>query len=437
MIYSEAIGYIGDVGRAGSSYGTERMRSLLDVLGAPDERLRIVHVVGTNGKGSVTAYLTAALVESGYRVGTYNSPSVFAYNEKWLIDGEPLCDEDVAKYITAVKEAIDNENAIRSALGIDMLSPTAFEIETAVALLAFDDIECDICVIEAGLGGRNDATNAISEKLLSVITPIGLDHCALIGNTLKDIAAEKAAIIDGDAVTCAQCEEVMEQLRHPYDVVDGKKSFKPCNLIICKRPIPIASNLDGQDFMYDDEEYHISMLGEHQLVNAAIAICALKTLNERRKICIDGMKQGLSKAKLQARLEIVQNAKERFDILVPAGKTLVFDGAHNPHGAAALSAAAKFFGKIHLVIGVLKDKDVDGIVRALAPIAARATAVTPPSDRALDKAVLKEKLSKYLACDMSDDIRDAVQRALYDSNCDVVLLAGSLTLFSALNRDKL
>lgn len=224
MFYQEAIEYIKNIERSGSDYGIERMRELLDLLDAPDKHLKFVHIAGTNGKGSVSAYLTSVLKEAGYKVGTYNSPSVFCYNERWLINGNPLSNEDVAKYLTAVRECIESEQILRNAFGISEFKPTAFEIETAVAMLAFFDKECDVCVLETGLGGRWDATNAIEDKVLSIITPIGLDHCALLGNTLGEIASEKAAIIKDEVVTCNQPPEVMEQLKRPFALKDGKKS---------------------------------------------------------------------------------------------------------------------------------------------------------------------------------------------------------------------
>ncbi len=433
MIYSEAISYIKNIERAGVDLGIERMRALLDLLGAPDRRLKVVHVAGTNGKGSVTAYLTSILREAGYTVGTYNSPSVFCYNERWLIDGAPLGDEQVAKYMSEVREVIEREN-LRAPF-----SPTAFEIETAVALLAFLDNSCDICVLEVGLGGRWDATNAIGSKLLSVITPIGLDHCAILGNTLGEIAAEKAAIIDGEAVTCAQCDQVMRQLRHPYAIVNGKKVPKKCRLTVCDAPKLICDSLDGQSFSYRGEDYDIKMLGEHQLVNASIAICAAETLDRLGfKVDKSAIKRGLAKAVWHGRFEVLDAQNNMYDISIPQDKTLVLDGAHNPHGAEVLKAAMqKYFGgkRVCLVMGVLGDKDVDGIVRILAPLATCAKAVTPPSPRALCADKLCQKISKYVPCTfdgaLHNDIKKVVEEALGE-DCDVVLLAGSLTLFEAL-----
>lgn len=373
LFYQEAIEYIKNIERSGSDYGIERMRELLDLLDAPDKHLKFVHIAGTNGKGSVSAYLTSVLKEAGYKVGTYNSPSVFCYNERWLINGNPLSNEDVAKYLTAVRECIESEQILRNAFGISEFKPTAFEIETAVAMLAFFDKECDVCVLETGLGGRWDATNAIDDKVLSIITPIGLDHCALLGNTLGEIASEKAAITKDVVVTCNQPPEVMEQLKRPFALKDGKKEYRKANVVVCKEPKFLRGNLDGQVFSYDGKEYEISMLGKHQLVNAAIAICAVEELNKKHfDISENALKVGLKNTIWKARLQVVKNAKEEFNITIPQDKVLVFDGSHNPQGATTLANAIKDLFKnkrVHLVLGILKDKDVKGICTILAPLA--------------------------------------------------------------------
>ncbi len=416
------------------------------MLGAPDSRLKFVHVAGTNGKGSVCAYLTSVLKEAGYRVGTYNSPSVFRYNERWTINGNPLDDESVAKYITEVRGAIDAENEKRkeskdcdnnkiSPLHCGEFLPTAFEIETAAAMLAFEDTGCDICVLETGLGGRWDATNAVLKKELAVITPIGLDHCALLGNTLREIAEEKAAIIKADCVTCEQCEEVMSAIRNPYEIVCGEKKYYKANVSVCKNPRLISGDRNGQKFAYGDEIYEIGMLGAHQLQNASIAVCAIEKLREIGwTISKKALRDGLKKAEWHARLEIVKNAEQRFNICIPQGKTLVFDGAHNPHGAAALANAIKnYFAKerVQLVLGILADKDVDGVLNILVPVADRITAVTPDSPRALECDKLKRKVEAYKQCDTCGNIRAAVENAL-NGDCDVTVLCGSLTLFGDL-----
>ena len=435
--YKQAVDYIKNIERAGSDYGIERMRELLTLLSDPDDNLKFVHVAGTNGKGSVTAYLTSVLKEAGYKVGTYNSPSVFCYNERWLIDGKPLEDKDVAHYLTIVRETIENEQNLRAAFGLDKFQPTAFEIETAVAFLAFYEKECDVCVLETGLGGRWDATNVIRKKELAIITPIGLDHCQILGNTLGQIASEKAAIIRDVAVTCKQSDEIIQEILHPYRTEDGKRIDVTPTVEIAKEPRLVSSDLSGQKFVYDGKEYFISMLGKHQLINASIALCAVDALRRKHwDIPQSAVEKGLAKAVWHARFEVVKNAKEKFNISVPQDKVLVFDGSHNLQGAMTLKDAIEtyFVGKrIHLVLGILKDKDVKGICKILAPLAYKITCITPPSPRAMDKDELKEIVSCYpCQTDECDDIKLAVQSALDDKDSDVVILCGSLTLFCAL-----
>lgn len=440
LFYQEAIDYIKNIERSGSDYGIERMRELLDLLGAPDRHLKFVHIAGTNGKGSVSAYLTSIFKEAGYKVGTYNSPSVFCYNERWLINGQPLSDDDVAKYLTVVKECIQSEQILRQAFDIGEFKPTAFEQETAVAMLAFFDKECDICVLETGLGGRWDATNAIDDKVLSIVTPIGLDHCALLGNTLGEIASEKAAIIKDEVVTCNQPPEVMEQLRRPFSIKDGKKEYRKATVVVCKQPRFLHGDICGQTFLYDGKKYEISMLGQHQLVNASIAICAVGELRKKHfSIDDNALEKGLKNTVWKARLQIVKNAKEEFNITIPQDKVLVFDGSHNPQGAMTLANAIKelFENKrIHLVLGILKDKDVQGICDTLVPLASKVTCITPPSPRAMKK----EELQKIVAplcrgdCDTNDSIKNAVQSSLL-RDCDATILCGSLTLFAGLKNN--
>ena len=227
----------------------------------------------------------------------------------------------------------------------------------------------------------------------------------------------------------------MQRIYNPYELKDGKRYPIKAEVSVCLQAHPISHCLDGQVFEYDGKRYEISLLGEHQLQNASIAIC---TINELRKkgweISEEALRRGLKNAVWHARLEIVKNAKQNFNINVPIGKTLVFDGAHNPHGATALAKALKDYFKghsIHMVLGMLADKDVDGVVDILAPLVNEVTAVTPSSPRALDKETLMQKVQRHTKCGVCDNTRLAVQNALY-GNCDVVVLCGSLTHFASL-----
>lgn len=227
----------------------------------------------------------------------------------------------------------------------------------------------------------------------------------------------------------------MSAIRNPYEIVCGEKKYYKANVSVCKNPRLISGDRNGQKFVYGDEIYEIGMLGAHQLQNAAIAVCAIEKLREIGwTISKKALRDGLKKAEWHARLEIVKNAEQRFNICVPQGKTLVFDGAHNPHGAAALANAIKnYFAneRVQLVLGILADKDVDGVLSILVPVADRITAVTPDSPRALECDKLKRKVEAYKQCDTCGNIRTAVENAL-NGDCDVTVLCGSLTLFGDL-----
>lgn len=447
MFYQEALNYIRNIERAGSDYGIERMRELLVLLGNPDCRLKIVHIAGTNGKGSVCAYLTSVFVSAGYKVGTYNSPSVLNYNERFLLNGKPFDDGQVAKYMTVVRNAIESEQELREKLcrhgesekvelngrTIDRtrkFTPTAFEIETALALAAFDDMRCDICVLETGLGGRWDATNAVDDKELAVITSIGYDHCALLGNTLREIASEKAAIIHDAAVSCPQEKEAEEVLKEKGAVFTSQATAA-------------GSSLAGQSFVYDGEEYFVTLKGAHQIVNASLAIEAVKALrNKGWNISEQALKEGLKKAVWRVRFEVLDSdniAKSPYKVQIPHGKVLVLDGAHNPQGAQALRAAIEEYladKRIYAVSGVLADKDFRKVMGTLLPLFDGLITVTPSSPRALDGKALADiakEVAPSLPVEVVPDVATGVARAL-EKDCDAVVVFGSLTLFCELTK---
>ena len=207
MNYLECTTYMEKMSKFGTALGLDTIKTLLQRLDNPQKGLKFVHVAGTNGKGSVCAYLTKILTIAGYKVGTFNSPAVFSYNERFLINGKPISDEQVEKYISLVAE----ERELMSKQGAPHL-PTSFELETAAAFLLFKNEGCDIAIIETGMGGRLDATNVIDpeDKLISIITSIGYDHTQYLGNTLKEIAQEKFGIVTNTLITYEQNPDVME-----------------------------------------------------------------------------------------------------------------------------------------------------------------------------------------------------------------------------------
>ena len=234
----------------------------------------------------------------------------------------------------------------------------------------------------------------------------------------------------------------MREIYHPYTFKNGEKIERNPRIEIATPPVFLNADLSGQKFLYDGEEYEISLLGRHQLSNASLAICAVKELRKKHWLIDESaVKSGLKNAVWHARFEIVKNAEQMFNLVVPSRKTLVFDGSHNPHGAKTLAnGIAEFFKdkRVSLVLGILHDKDFEGVVEVLLPYANEVVCVTPPSPRALDKNELKivvgnvaQKMNKQIEIKVEDTIKSAVQNALC-GDCDVVVLCGSLTLFSAL-----
>lgn len=401
-------------------FGTGRTRALLDALGSPDCGLRIVHVAGTNGKGSVCAMLSSVLVAAGYRTGTFTSPAVISDRETVTIDGAPLSDDERTRYRAHVDETAD---------ALDDL-PTAFERDTAFALYAFREKKCDFAVIECGLGGREDATNAVRDKALAVVTSVGLDHTRELGGTVADVARAKAGIIKGRAVCAPQNGEAAEVL-YPLCEVAGI-------------PENVTLTDAGTRFVCDGKEWTTSLYGSHQAVNAALAIAAAKALRERGAvITADALAKGLSCVVHHARFEVLNSeniAKSPYDISIPHGKTLVLDGAHNPHGAKTLARALyeRFCGeRVAAVFGVLADKDAAGIATALAPRFFKVLTVTPPSPRALSadaaKAVFDraaEAAGADVVTGVTTGVRQGVEALLAEA--DNVVVCGSLTLFGEL-----
>ncbi len=407
MNYKQSIEYIKEMEKQGMKLGLDVIRELLSRLGNPQDTLKILHIAGTNGKGSTSCFLTNILKESGYKVGTFNSPSVFGYNERILQDGCPISDEDVAKYISIVRRQADQ-------MQLDgYLTPSAFEIEFAAALVYFKDTKCDFAVLECGLGGRDDATNVIEKKLLAIITSISYDHTALLGGTLSDIAQNKFAIVkDCPLVTYRQRKEVMD--------VFGTAT----RLILCDEPISVSHSSSGQVMQYKDEKYLLNQLGKYQLTNCALAIeSALYLAQMGYAITPQTVKVGVEKSLWKGRLQKITVDK----------KTFLLDGAHNPDGAKALAQALQddFADmKICFVLGIFKDKDSDGMLKEIGGLAERIFAVTPTSPRGLDSNVLVEKCRKYTEYSAScDNIKSAIFQA-YASDCDLIVVCGSLSILA-------
>ncbi|HHW48967.1 MAG TPA: bifunctional folylpolyglutamate synthase/dihydrofolate synthase [Clostridiaceae bacterium] len=421
MNYDEAIKYIHGTIKFGVKLGLKNMERLLDLMGNPHKKLRYVHVAGTNGKGSTVAFISNILIEAGYKVGIYTSPYIERFTERIRINRSEISEPDLARITGFVKEKVDlmvknGEN-----------HPTEFEIVTAIAFQYFYENSCDIVVLEVGLGGRYDSTNVIDNSLVSVITTINYDHMDKLGDTLEKIAFEKAGIIkeQGYVVIYPQPEEV-------ENVIKKVCAEKRSNLEIVDFSQIYLTNfsIDGQVFDYGEyKSLEISLLGAHQIKNAAVAVSACRALADKGlNITEMAIRRGLANTRWPGRLEVLCR-KPLF----------LLDGAHNPQGAHILrKALSEYFPdkrKI-FIMGVLKDKDYKAMVEEISSIASRFIAVTPNSERALpakELAILMERYCNNVL--ISDTIKEAIETSLDQCTSDDLICAfGSLYYIGEVRR---
>lgn len=364
MTYDEAITYIHGVSNFFCKPGLDRIRELCLGLGDPQEKLKFIHLTGTNGKGSCCAMLSSILQEAGYKVGLFTSPYVKEFNERMRINGESIPNEVLARLTERVRTVAEKMAD----------SPTEFELITAIAFEYFKDEGCDVVVLEVGMGGRYDATNIIGSPLLSVITGVAIDHTAFLGDTVERIAYEKAGIIKKGSTALyggesAEAEAIIAE-------ETAKKQSKLYKTDYSRLHI-VRSDLDGTAFNYKDRSnLHISLLGSYQPRNACIVLDAIDLLsNAGITADEEAVRRGLKQAKWAARFEILSR-----DPLI------VFDGAHNPQGvAAAVESIKNYFGEKRVIIvsGVLRDKDYHAIARSISTVAKEVYTITPENSRAL------------------------------------------------------
>ena len=416
MRYEEALEYIHSVNWTFCKPGLERIGELCERLGNPQKNLRFVHVAGTNGKGSFCAMLDSVLRRAGYRVGLYTSPYIRFFNERMCVDGQPITNEELAEITAFVRPIADSMTD----------KPTEFELITAIAFEYFKRQNCDVVVLEAGMGGRLDSTNLIRDPLLSVITGIALDHTAYLGDTVEKIAAEKAGIIkDGapilyggeDKIAGAVIEGVAKEKKSPFILVN----YTALN--------NVRSSLDGTTFDFEDHSnMRIGLLGLYQPKNASVVIKATELLRQRGlQIDDTALREGLANAKWQGRFEILTREP-----------LMIFDGAHNPQGiAAAVSSIRHYFAdrKVYVLTGVLRDKDYQVIARDIATVASRAFVMTPDNPRALDAEEYAEVLRNAgVQAEAFDSLGSALMAARDATKRDGVplLCLGSLYVYSSL-----
>ena len=400
MLISKAHNLFSDCTRKGTYLGLARMEAIMSKLGDPQDQLKFIHIAGTNGKGSTAAMLSAILIESGYRTGLYTSPALVDFNERMQVNGIDIPDDDITALIPEVREAAF---AIVD-MGYEL--PSDYEFMTAISFLWFYRRNCDIVVLEVGLGGRLDMTNIIKNPEAAVICAIDFDHKDELGDTLEKIAAEKAGIIKQgcDVVQYQQDNSVNNVMKSKCVEMNAKLHTADFNKLEI-----VSSDIDGQLINYKNEsDIFIPLLGCHQPKNTAVVLETVAVLrNKGYNITDSTLRDGLRKTVWHARFEVL-----RKDPIV------ILDGGHNPHGVRALADSLNglFPGqKFTFVCGIISGKDHVQMLSYISDIAERIITVTVPNGRTagLDAGKLAETASLY--CDnvtACDSISDALDMAL-------------------------
>ncbi len=414
MDYPTTLEHLYRLERFGIKLGLDNIRRLLSLLGDPHRGLKVVHVTGTNGKGSVCAYAASVLQAAGYRVGLYTSPHLVRFNERIRVNHEPIADDDVLRLWAGMQPAIHAMTAPRA---ID--HPTFFEVTTAMAFEYFRERGIDVAVVEVGMGGRMDATNIV-DGLVSVVTRVDLEHTEHLGKSVTRIAREKSGIIktSSRAVT-------VEQEALPVIAARCREVHAP--LTVIGRDVHaerLAQDLHGQTIRirgpFGTIEFHTPLLGSFQVENAAVAVTALTELRAAGFAIPDAViRDGIAATQWPARIQVVRE-----------NPIVMVDGAHNRPAADALadSFAELFPGrKAFLVTGILNDKDLAGMAAALGPLSRWVYACRPKSPRAFDVEDVANAFRRYAVVETIPSIGSAIDAAVAAARSDdIILITGSI-----------
>ncbi len=427
MDYRETMDYINNAAKFGSNYGLSRTEKILELLGNPEKKIKCIHVAGTNGKGSTAIMITKILREAGYKVGMYTSPFLEEFEERIQINGVNIPKEELSRVVTKLAKVVHKVEE----LGYQ--HPTEFEIITCAAFLYFYEKSIDFVVLEVGLGGRLDSTNVI-DPILCVITSISYDHMNILGNSLKEIASEKAGIIKKNKTVILypqeeESEEVIESVARANNayiikVNDNSARFIEVENISSKlyQHIEVRTKNDSYDIT-------LSLLGKHQLLNCSTAIHCVEELiqlgvNVDKKNIISALKN----VEWKGRLEVLENHP-----------LVVIDGAHNSDGIKKLSESIGTYfnyNKIVLILGILGDKEVEKMVEVISKKAKKIITVTPHSQRAELSRDLELVVKKYNKnCESMDDYKEAFLKAKqYCRKDDLLLISGSLYMIGDMRK---
>lgn len=419
MSWQEMLDYIDQLQQYGSVPGLDNMKNLCEKLGHPEQKLKFVHIAGTNGKGSVLALLSETLKEAGYRVGRYISPTIFEYRERIQIGGRYITKKDLAHQMSVMKricsELVEEGKP----------HPTVFEIETAVCFNYFFEKQCDIVVLECGMGGLLDATNVIRNTLVEVFASISYDHMAILGKSLGAIAAQKAGIMKPGSKAVAlkgegEVEEVLLQKASEVEI--------PLVFADPSKVTGVKSTLDKQTFSYGAyKNLSITLPGRYQLENAALAIEAVEALRESGlSISEKAVRQGFLKAVWPGRFQVI--AKKPY---------FIADGAHNRDGAVKLAQSVDFYftnKRIIYIMGMLRDKEQEEVLKVTSPYAEQILTIPTKGSRGLSSYDLACMAREYHEKVTSlDSVQEAVELAYLMADKDTVIIAfGSLSYLGEL-----
>lgn len=415
MNYTDAKDYLKKLDTFGSVLGLERMRELTDVLNNPQNDTQIIHITGTNGKGSILCFLSSIMKENGMRVGSFSSPAVSGVRDCFRINGCIISEELFSQCVSEVKEACD------VILKRGHEHPTRFEVETAVSFIAFKKSKCDIAIVETGLGGEGDSTNIIDNAVMNIFASVSLDHTRELGPEIEDIARNKAGIIKTPApvIACADNEKALSVIKNRAKD-NAAPVYSVSSLDISNKTV----SAKGLYFDYDDlTNIHVSMLGTYQFINAAIAVKATKVL---LNLDDETIKKGLHNAKWPYRFEKIKDEP-----------IVYLDGAHNEDAALKLKDTVDSLYKdrfLIYVVGIFQDKNYDRICEITLPDANKVFVTQNElNKRSMDATTLHDVAQKYNNnTEVTSDIKDAVEKALVyaksnESRNPVIIMFGSLS----------
>lgn len=404
MEYIEALNYIHSCPKLSKPMGNENLKSVLRELGSPENKLSFVHIAGTNGKGSVSAMTENVLRCAGCRTGLFTSPFIERFNERIKFCGKDIKDDELAEIATIVSETAKR-------IHVELAE---FSVILAVALLYFEKKACDIVVLETGLGGRLDATNVIPKSLVSAITSIGFDHMQYLGNTITDIAFEKAGIIKNNGRVVLYPEPTSEVMGVFSSVAKEKNAF----LTVCNK-----ADADGEMTVYKGKKYNLSLRGEYQHKNSAVCLEIIEVLRDSGYAITDSdIRKGLESTRWPG----------RFEWITPR---ILLDGCHNTQGAAEFAKSIKKIdSRITIVTGVMIDKDYEGIAEILSTVSKKIIVTKCDVPRSLEPSEYKKVFEKYgvdaMICETS---REAMNAALASEG--ICAVCGSLYLIGEVRKE--